>query len=205
MLVSFVIALLTIGSTFVSADNYAKFNLLKDDRTAGRLVFPLTTLAQKKSYYPTSRTLSLYDSKKAKYGPAADPFPIVKKLRETIDTVTDEELQLGLTDAFVMIRDRHTRWTNVAPYGCFYATTEVTFTFIEGDADITNKPTVVVTSTAEHPDLLALLARITPGLKLEMNCLQSMNCPSLTGSSRTSSNLVLVPMNLVDSALLLNI
>ncbi|KAH6566020.1 hypothetical protein BASA50_005262 [Batrachochytrium salamandrivorans] len=160
MLVSFVIALLTIGSTFVSADNYAKFNLLKDDRTAGRLVFPLTTLAQKEIILSNvENALAIwasYDSKKAKYGPAADPFPIVKKLRETIDTVTDEELQLGLTDAFVMIRDRHTRWTNVAPYGCFYATTEVTFTFIEGDADITNKPTVVVTSTAEHPDLLAL-------------------------------------------------
>ncbi|KAH6581253.1 hypothetical protein BASA60_002530 [Batrachochytrium salamandrivorans] len=36
-----------------------------------------------------------YDSKKAKYGPAADPFPIVKKLRENIKTITDEELQLG--------------------------------------------------------------------------------------------------------------
>ncbi|KAH9272091.1 hypothetical protein BASA83_005680 [Batrachochytrium salamandrivorans] len=97
-----------------------------------------------------------YDSKKAKYGPAADPFPIVKKLRENIKTITDEELQLGLTDAFAMTRDYHTRWTNVAPYRCFYATTGVTFTFIEGDVDIIKNPTVVVTSTAEHPDLLAL-------------------------------------------------
>ncbi|KAH6578483.1 hypothetical protein BASA61_000241 [Batrachochytrium salamandrivorans] len=44
----------------------------------------------------------------------------------------------------------------MAPYCCFYATTEVEFTFIEGDADITKNPTVVVTSTAKHPDLLAL-------------------------------------------------
>ncbi|KAH9253118.1 hypothetical protein BASA81_008953 [Batrachochytrium salamandrivorans] len=37
-----------------------------------------------------------------------------------------------------------------------YATTGVTFTFIEGDADIAKNPTVVVTSTAKHPDLRAL-------------------------------------------------
>ncbi|KAH9263784.1 hypothetical protein BASA83_012819 [Batrachochytrium salamandrivorans] len=47
MLVSSVIALLTIGSTSVLAVNYAKFNLLKDDRDAGRFVFIPTTLEQK--------------------------------------------------------------------------------------------------------------------------------------------------------------
>ncbi|KAH9263288.1 hypothetical protein BASA83_013343 [Batrachochytrium salamandrivorans] len=47
----------------------------------------------------------------------------------------------------------------MAPYGCFYATTEVEFAFIEGDADIINKPTVVVTSTSEHPELLALFGK----------------------------------------------
>ncbi|KAH9263386.1 hypothetical protein BASA83_013218 [Batrachochytrium salamandrivorans] len=48
MLVFPVIALLAIGSTSVSADNYVTYNLLKNDRAAGRLVFPPTTLAQKK-------------------------------------------------------------------------------------------------------------------------------------------------------------
>ncbi|KAH6592627.1 hypothetical protein BASA50_007915 [Batrachochytrium salamandrivorans] len=94
--------------------------------------------------------------RKPNISPAADPFPIVKDLRENIETITDEELQLGLTDAFIMARDKHTRWTTMAPYCCFHATTGVTFTFIEGDADITNKPTVVVTSTAKHPDLRSL-------------------------------------------------
>ncbi|KAH6597988.1 hypothetical protein BASA61_002997 [Batrachochytrium salamandrivorans] len=47
MLASSVITLLAIGSTSVSASNYAKYNLLKDDRDAGRLVFPPTTLPQK--------------------------------------------------------------------------------------------------------------------------------------------------------------
>ncbi|KAH6585308.1 hypothetical protein BASA60_000597 [Batrachochytrium salamandrivorans] len=149
MLVSFVIALLTISHAFVSATNYATYNLLKNDRAAGHLIFPPTTLAQKKVW-------ANYGSKKSHYGPAADPFPIAKKLRENIDTVTDEELQLGITDAFARIRDHHTRWTNMAPYRCFYATTGVTFTFIEGDPDITKKPTVVVTSTAKSSELLAL-------------------------------------------------
>ncbi|KAH9265027.1 hypothetical protein BASA83_011451 [Batrachochytrium salamandrivorans] len=123
MLVTSVIVLLAIGSTSVSADNYAKYNLLKDDRAAGRLVFPPTSLEQKEVILSNVESAlaiwANYDSKKAKYGSAADPFPTIKRLRETIEKVTDEELQLGLTDAFIMIRDKHTLWTNTAPYGCF--------------------------------------------------------------------------------------
>ncbi|KAH9248618.1 hypothetical protein BASA81_013732 [Batrachochytrium salamandrivorans] len=104
----------------------------------------------------------------------ADPFPIVKDLRENIKTITDKELQLGLTDAFAMTRDQHTRWTNIAPYGCFYATTEIEFTFIEGDADDTKNPTVVVTSTSEHPDIRPLFGEDYYKSELEMNFLQSM-------------------------------
>ncbi|KAH9253105.1 hypothetical protein BASA81_008939 [Batrachochytrium salamandrivorans] len=144
MLVSSVITLLAISFASVSADNYAKFNLLKDDRASGRLVFPLTTLAQKKIILSNvENALAIWASYKSKidhYGPAADPFPTIKKLREIINTVSDEQLQLGITDAFIMARDRHTRWTNMAPYGCFYATTGVRFTFIEGDADIAKNP-----------------------------------------------------------------
>ncbi|KAH6576431.1 hypothetical protein BASA60_004542 [Batrachochytrium salamandrivorans] len=160
MLVSSVITLLAIGSTSVSAANYAKFNLLKDDRDAGRLVFIPTTLAQKEiilSNVENALTVWVnYKSKIDHYGPAADPFPTIKKLRKNIKKITDEGLQLGLTDAFIMARDQHTRWTNMAPYGCFYATTGVRFAFIEGDPDIANKPTVVVTSTSEYPDLRLL-------------------------------------------------
>ncbi|KAH9264485.1 hypothetical protein BASA83_012017 [Batrachochytrium salamandrivorans] len=157
MLVFSVIALLVIGSTSVSATNYAKYNLLKDDRAAGHFVFIPTTLEQKEIILSNVKNAlavwASYDSKKAKYGSAADPFPIVEKLHENIDTVSDKELQLRLTDAFIMTRDRHTRWTTMAPYCCFYATTGVTFTFIEGDDDIAKTPTVVVTSTAKHPDI----------------------------------------------------
>ncbi|KAH6566716.1 hypothetical protein BASA60_009341 [Batrachochytrium salamandrivorans] len=74
----------------------------------------------------------------------------------TSTTVSDKDFQLRLTDAFIMTRDRHTRWTTMAPYCCFYATTGVRFTFIEGDDDIAKNPTVVVTSTAKHPDIRSL-------------------------------------------------
>ncbi|KAH6597521.1 hypothetical protein BASA50_004438 [Batrachochytrium salamandrivorans] len=155
MLVSSVIALLAIGFTSVSAADYAPYNLLKDDRDAGRLVFLPTTLAQKEVILSNvEKTLNVwvnYDSKIANYGPAADPFPIVKNLRKNINTITDEELQLGLTDAFARARDQHSRWTNIAPYGCFHTTTGIRFAFMEGDADITTKPTVVVTSTSTTP------------------------------------------------------
>ncbi|KAH9275640.1 hypothetical protein BASA83_001929 [Batrachochytrium salamandrivorans] len=155
MLVSSVIALLAIGFTSVSAADYAPYNLLKDDRDAGRLVFLPTTLAQKEVILSNvEKTLNVwvnYDSKIANYGSAADPFPIVKNLRKNINTITDEELQLGLTDAFARARDQHTRWTNIAPYGCFHTTTGIKFAFMEGDADIAKKPTVVVVSTSTSP------------------------------------------------------
>ncbi|KAH9269014.1 hypothetical protein BASA83_009017 [Batrachochytrium salamandrivorans] len=93
-------------------------------------------LHKRRSYYLTSRTLSLYGPTMTPRKPtnksAADPFPTIKNLRKDIKTITDKELHLELTDAFAMTRDRHTRWSNMAPYGCFYATTEVEFAFIEG-------------------------------------------------------------------------
>ncbi|KAH6573470.1 hypothetical protein BASA60_006018 [Batrachochytrium salamandrivorans] len=161
MLVSSVIALLAIGSTSVSADNYATYNLLKNDRAAGRLVFIPTTLAQKEiilSNVKNALTIWVnYKSKIDHYGPAADPFPIVEKLRENINTVSDEDSSLDLLMPLSWPVIEHTRWTNMAPYCCFYATTDVEFTFIEGDADIAKNPTVVVTSTSKHPDLRAPL------------------------------------------------
>ncbi|KAH6584331.1 hypothetical protein BASA61_007536 [Batrachochytrium salamandrivorans] len=160
MLVSPLVALLAISATSVSASDYATFNLLKDDRDAGRLVFPPTTLAQRDAILSniesTFTAWANYDSKILNYGPAADPFPTIKNLRKNIKTITDEDLQLGLTDAFTMIRDHHTRWINMAPYSCFYSTTGVRFSFIEGDADIAKNPTVVVTSTSTNPEVRSL-------------------------------------------------
>ncbi|KAH6601569.1 hypothetical protein BASA50_001517 [Batrachochytrium salamandrivorans] len=163
MLVSPLVALLAISATSVSASDYATFNLLKDDRDAGRLVFPPTTLAQRDAILSNIESTFTawvnYDSKILNYGPASDPFPTIKNLRKNIKTITDEDLQLGLTDAFTMIRDHHTRWINMAPYSCFYSTTGVRFSFIEGDADIAKNPTVVVTSTSTNPEVRSLFGK----------------------------------------------
>ncbi|KAH6578484.1 hypothetical protein BASA61_000242 [Batrachochytrium salamandrivorans] len=88
MLVSSVIVLLAISATSVSAANYAKYNLLKDDRAAGRLVFYQPHLPKRRSYYLTSRTLSLYGPAMTPRKPnmvGCRPIPYVKKLRENIE------------------------------------------------------------------------------------------------------------------------
>ncbi|KAH6561887.1 hypothetical protein BASA50_001988 [Batrachochytrium salamandrivorans] len=163
MLVSSIVALLATATVSVSAANYGTFNLLKDDRAAGRLVFLPTTPAEKNLILTNAENILTawvnYDSKMTNYGSAADPFPIIKNLRKNINKVTDEELQLSLTDAFVKIRDQHTRWFNTAPYRCFYATTGLTYGFIEGNADIAHKPTVVVTDITNLPQLLDLFGK----------------------------------------------
>ncbi|KAH6567155.1 hypothetical protein BASA62_006252 [Batrachochytrium salamandrivorans] len=182
----------------------------QNDRAAGRLVFPPTTLAQKEVILSNvENALAIwanYDSKKANYGRLPTHSLSSRNCARTSKTITDEELQLGLTDAFVMTRDstpagpiwHHTAASMPPP--------ALTFTFIEGDADIIKKPTVVVTSTSKHPDLLALFGEDYSKIQAGDELLAiNGTVLFLTGSSRTSSHLVLVPMNLVDSALLLNI
>ncbi|KAH6578262.1 hypothetical protein BASA60_003651 [Batrachochytrium salamandrivorans] len=163
MLVSSIVALLATAAASVSAANYTTFNLLRDDRAAGRLVFLPTTYAEKDLILTNAENILTawvnYDSKIVNYGLSADPFPIIKSLRKNISKVTDEELQLSLTDAFVKIRDQHTRWFNTAPYRCFFATTGLTYGFIEGHPDIAQKPTVVVTDITNIPELLDLFGK----------------------------------------------
>ncbi|KAH6581535.1 hypothetical protein BASA60_002367 [Batrachochytrium salamandrivorans] len=83
-----------------------KYNLLKDDRAAGRLVFIPTTLAQKEVILSNvENTLTVwvnYDSKIAHYSRLPTHSLSSRNCAENIKTITDEELQLGLTDAFVM-------------------------------------------------------------------------------------------------------
>ncbi|KAH6566603.1 hypothetical protein BASA62_006589 [Batrachochytrium salamandrivorans] len=180
MLVSSVIALLAISSTSVSAANYAKYNLLTDDRAAGRLVFHQPHLPKERSYYLTSRTLSL------PLWSAADPFPTIKKLRENIKTITDEELQLGLTDAFVMIRDStpagpiwHHTAASMPPPGCdFYCQTPRTPPLFGED-----------------------YSKIQAGD--ELLAINGLSFVEWFKKNKFTSGVV--PMNLVDSALLLNI
>ncbi|KAH6577004.1 hypothetical protein BASA60_004290 [Batrachochytrium salamandrivorans] len=163
MLVSSIVALLATASAFASAEAYDAYNLLKDDRAAGRLVFLPTNSSQKEIILKNAENVLAawvnYDSKIANYGPDADPFPNIKSLRKNIDTISDNDLQLGLTDTFIKIRDLHTLWITGPPYRCFFATTGIAFGFIEGSADIAKKPTVVVTDITKIPKILALFGK----------------------------------------------
>ncbi|KAH6602786.1 hypothetical protein BASA61_000759 [Batrachochytrium salamandrivorans] len=144
MLVSSVIALLAIGSTSVSAVNYAKFNLLKNDRDADRLVFIPTTLAQKEIILSNVKNaLAIWASYKSKidhYGPAADPFPIVEKLRETINTVVTRTSSLDLLMPL--------SWPVIStPAGPLWHHTAASM------------PPPAVTSTSEYPDIRLLFGK----------------------------------------------
>ncbi|EGF76336.1 expressed protein [Batrachochytrium dendrobatidis JAM81] len=162
MLVSSVVALLATAASVVSAD-FPQYNLIKADRDAGRFTFLPTTRAQKEVILKNAENILTawvnYDSKMTNYGPAADPFPVMKSLRSNIDKISDEELQLSLSDVFVKIRDQHTRWFNSAPYRCFFATTGLEYSLVEGDKDIAKKPTVLVSGITKVPEILALVGK----------------------------------------------
>ncbi|EGF82426.1 hypothetical protein BATDEDRAFT_86231 [Batrachochytrium dendrobatidis JAM81] len=169
MLVSSVVALLATAASVVSAD-LPKYSLIKTDRDAGRFTFVPTTRAQKEITLKNAENILTawvnYDSKIANYGSAADPFPIMKSVRSNIDKISDEELQLTLNDAFVMIRDQHTRWFKPGPYRCFFATTGLKYNFIDADKDIVNKPKVVVSDIVKIPEFLALMGNEYSKIKL---------------------------------------
>ncbi|KAL2914428.1 hypothetical protein HK105_205995 [Polyrhizophydium stewartii] len=171
MLFAATAAVLALAS---AASAQTTFGFLSDDRNNGRITFVPLTPAEKKGLLTNAETLLTawvnYDSKIANYGKEGDPFPTVRNLRANIDWVTDEDLQIGLSEAFLRIRDLHTVFYKTGPYSCFSATTGLVFEFAEGSADIVNSPKVVVSgysSTAAVRNLLApQLAKIKVGDEL---------------------------------------
>ncbi|KAL2914453.1 hypothetical protein HK105_206020 [Polyrhizophydium stewartii] len=97
------------------------------------------------------------ESKIKNYGPAADPRPTLKRLRDNIATVTDDELQLGISDSFVRVRDLHTTFTMTGPYSCFTVSTGLYLEFVEGSRDVDNDPKIVITSTTQYAPYLEIL------------------------------------------------
>ncbi|KAH6582079.1 hypothetical protein BASA60_002162 [Batrachochytrium salamandrivorans] len=86
MLVSSVIVLLAIGATSVSATNYGKFNLLKNDRAAGHLVFPPTTLEQKEIILSNvENALASHHSSQTSTNPSTDKCMIVVHVVEPVE------------------------------------------------------------------------------------------------------------------------
>ncbi|EGF75808.1 hypothetical protein BATDEDRAFT_29057, partial [Batrachochytrium dendrobatidis JAM81] len=84
------------------------------------------------------------ESKIKHHGQQANPFPALEHIRNNIGTLTDEQLQLGLLDAFARARDVHTAMTLAGPYSCFFVTIGVYFQFIDGPGNMIKNPTIVV-------------------------------------------------------------
>ncbi|KAJ8327273.1 hypothetical protein O5D80_004677 [Batrachochytrium dendrobatidis] len=138
---------------------------IKEHRDAGRFVFmPYTDEQRNVVLTNVENGLKLwpnYESKIKHYGERADPFPIIKKLRAKLDAsnLTDTEMQIELLNAFILARDYHTHFEPSGPYSCFSATTGLSFRFIEGDADMVKKPTVVFEKHVDNKSLRAFFGK----------------------------------------------
>ncbi|OAJ40198.1 hypothetical protein BDEG_23962 [Batrachochytrium dendrobatidis JEL423] len=91
-----------------------------------------------------------------------------RKLRAKLDAsnLTDTEMQTELLSAFIRMRDYHTRFEPSGPYSCFRATTGLFFRFIEGDADMVKKPTVVFQTHTGDKSLRAFFGKDYDQIKI---------------------------------------
>ncbi|OAJ42075.1 hypothetical protein BDEG_25577 [Batrachochytrium dendrobatidis JEL423] len=142
-----------------------KWAFIKEHRDAGRFVFMPYTDEQRNVVLTNVengfKLWTNYESKIKHYGERADPFPIIKKLRAKLDAsnLTDTEMQTELMNAFIRMRDFHSHFAPSGPYACFVATTGLYFRFIEGDADMVKKPTVVFEKHADNQGLRAFFGK----------------------------------------------
>ncbi|KAH9268100.1 hypothetical protein BASA83_009489 [Batrachochytrium salamandrivorans] len=158
-----------------NSSSYPKWNKIAVDRAAGRFTFVPFTRAQKETVLKNVETIFKvwvnYETKIKHYGPSADPFPKLRHIRETIETSSDSEFQLSLTDIFNIIHDRHTRFFSAPPYSCFYASTGITYQFVDGPGNIVTDPTVVVSKLSNNKEFRELVGSaydaISIGDKLE--------------------------------------
>ncbi|KAH6584471.1 hypothetical protein BASA60_000957 [Batrachochytrium salamandrivorans] len=142
------------------ADPYPNLNLLKVDRDAGRLTYIPHTVEQKNIVLTNiENALRLwvnYDSKLKHHGAMTDPFPKIKRLRDNISTISDNEFFSSIRNASIQMRDLHSGISSPPPYSCFSATTGLSFQFVEGSKDIVNEPVVIVTGRSTDPVALQL-------------------------------------------------
>ncbi|KAH9265648.1 hypothetical protein BASA83_011049 [Batrachochytrium salamandrivorans] len=85
------------------ADPYPNLNLLKVDRDAGRLTYIPHTVEQKNIVLTNiENALRLwvnYDSKLKNHGAVTDPFPKIKRLRDNISTISNDEFFSSIRNA----------------------------------------------------------------------------------------------------------
>ncbi|KAJ8327813.1 hypothetical protein O5D80_004144 [Batrachochytrium dendrobatidis] len=97
-----------------------------------------------------------FESKMKYHGQEANPYPALEHIQNNIETLTDEQIQLGLLDVFAQTRDAHTVMSLAGPYSCFYITIGIYFEFIDGPGDMIQDPTIVVSQPVDR-EILNLL------------------------------------------------
>ncbi|KAK5669444.1 hypothetical protein QVD99_003838 [Batrachochytrium dendrobatidis] len=97
-----------------------------------------------------------FESKLKYHGQEANPYPALEHIQNNIETLTDEQIQLGLLDVFAQTRDAHTVMSLSGPYSCFYVATGISFQFIDGPGDMIQDPTIVVSQPVDR-EILNLL------------------------------------------------
>ncbi|OAJ37971.1 hypothetical protein BDEG_21938 [Batrachochytrium dendrobatidis JEL423] len=97
-----------------------------------------------------------FESKLKYHGQEANPYPALEHIQNNIETLTDEQIQLGLLDVFAQTRDAHTVMSLSGPYSCFYITIGIYFEFIDGPGDMIQDPTIVVSQPVDR-EILDLL------------------------------------------------
>ncbi|KAJ8323293.1 hypothetical protein O5D80_008051 [Batrachochytrium dendrobatidis] len=121
---------------------YRPINLYRD---AGLFTFFPYTLEQRNVLVSNAENAWVnFESKMKHHGQEANPFPALEHIRNNIETLTDEQIQLGLLDAFTRTRDAHTFMKLAGPYSCFFVTTGIFFQFIDGPGDMIQDPTIVI-------------------------------------------------------------
>ncbi|KAH9253417.1 hypothetical protein BASA81_008614 [Batrachochytrium salamandrivorans] len=142
------------------ADPYPIVNLLKVDRDAGRLTYIPHTVEQKNIVLTNiENALQMwvnYYSKLEHHGAMTDPFPKIKRLRDNISTISNDEFFSSIKNASIQMRDSHSGISSPPPYSCFFTTTGLNFQLVEGSKDIVNEPVVIVTSRSTDPVELKL-------------------------------------------------
>jgi hypothetical protein len=132
------------------------YKLLKDSRLD--LVLPTYTLAEKKIVIDQAQLVmnDIFvhrDLKLATFGTEIDPIPMIKKLSDQVEGLSDRALHRELIQIFQKQYDRHTTYVLPEPYACYRSLLPVAFKEVVKRDGTTG---IFVSSLSEIPEIQAL-------------------------------------------------
>ncbi|KAK5667049.1 hypothetical protein BDV3_005325 [Batrachochytrium dendrobatidis] len=166
ILIQLLIVLWTVPTVVLSSpvpaqDQVFQYKLLKDVRANQWLTFVPLNHKQREDLLTRVESMLMVspniESKIEYYGTEANPFPSIKNLRSQLNTISDTELQLQITDIINRVKDCHVRYFKPGPYGCINAMTGLKFRYVDADTSSSADFKVVVISATTDSNLLALL------------------------------------------------